>query len=78
MDKATAERLVLERWRALPRSQRASSRQALDFADGMAIWLSFDTLGNPRSNIRAWIAREFQKQAGRGPDDGAASVGVRR
>ena len=78
MDKATAEKLVLDRWRALPPGQRANIRQALDFADGMAIGLSFDTLGNPRSIIRAWVAREFQKPGAGGPADGAAAARPRR
>ena len=60
MEKAAAEKVVRERWRALPLSQRKTLDQALAFADHVAATIQFATLGNPRSIIRAWVMREFQ------------------
>ena len=60
MDKIAAEKLVIEQWRALPLAQRKTIEQALAFAETMSVQVSFDTLGNPRSIVRAWLVRELQ------------------
>lgn len=60
MEKSAAEKLVLEQWRALPVSQRKTLDQALAFADTAAATIVFDTVGNPKAIIRAWVVREFQ------------------
>lgn len=60
MDKAAAEKIVVSEWRALPLNQRKTIDQALAFAEQAAARISFDTLGNPRSIVRAWVVREFQ------------------
>lgn len=60
MDKATAEKLVIDQWRALPANQRRTLDQALAFSETVAASLSFETLGNPASIVRAWVVREFQ------------------
>ena len=60
MDKAAAETLVVGRWRSLPAAQRKTIEQAMAFAEAIAAEVSFETLGNPRSIIRAWVIRELQ------------------
>ena len=60
MQKSEAEGLVLKQWRALPPSERKTLEQALAFADRLATVVSFETVGNPKSIIRAWVVREFQ------------------
>lgn len=60
MDKAAAETLVVGRWRSLPAAQRKTIEQAMAFAEAVSAEMSFETLGNPRSIIRAWVIRELQ------------------
>lgn len=60
MDKATAEKLIIDQWRALPPAHRKTMEQALAFAEAMSSQISFDALGNPSSIIRAWVVRELQ------------------
>ena len=60
MEKAAAESLVVGRWRSLPTAQRKTIEQALAFAEAISAEVSFVTLGNPRSIIRAWVIRELQ------------------
>ena len=60
MDKAAAEKLVVTEWRALPANQRKTIDQALAFAERIGTQVAFDTLGNSRSIVRAWVVREFQ------------------
>ena len=60
MDKAAAETLVVGRWRSRPAGHRKTIEQALAFAEAVSAEVSFETLGNPRSIIRAWVIRELQ------------------
>jgi hypothetical protein len=64
VQKSEAEGLVLKQWRALPPSERKTLEQALAFADRLATVVSFETVGNPKSIIRAWVIREFQGGSG--------------
>jgi hypothetical protein len=63
MNKTDAEEEVVRRWRALPMSKRKTVDQVLAFGSSLAGEVTFDTLGDPKRIIVAWLLREFQASA---------------
>lgn len=59
MTKEEAKTEALQRWRALPVSERRTQQQAEVFAATLAEQLDFRTMGNERKVIAAWLIRDL-------------------
>ena len=60
MDKAEAERVALELWRALPAENRSDVLLAVEFARLIAHKLPFETLGDHDKIVAAWLVRDVK------------------
>ena len=64
MTKSEAETECIRRWRALPRSERATLNQATAFADSLLEEMVFPTSGDRAHFIRGWLQRDLQLRGG--------------
>ncbi|MEP7241957.1 MAG: hypothetical protein ABI697_13820 [Devosia sp.] len=64
MLKSDAERECIRRWRALPRSERATNAQAATFATALMDEIVFATSGDRYSFIRGWLQRDLHLRGG--------------
>lgn len=63
MTKDEAQREAISRWNGLPAAERKTFKQALEFAKTLEGELQFETLGNRRRIIEAWLVREYEDRA---------------
>ena len=64
MTKDEAEVECIRRWRALPRSERATLTQATAFADSLLAEIVFPTSGDRAHFIRGGVQRDLQLPGG--------------
>ena len=59
MDQQAAKAEVLKRWRALPIAKRRGFREALAFGEELGREIEFESLGDRRKMITAWLIRDL-------------------
>lgn len=64
MSKTDAEREAIQRWRALPKAERATNDQAALFARSLMDDIVFATSGDRYQFIKAWLQRDLLLRGG--------------
>ena len=64
MSKTDAEREAIQRWRALPRPERATNDQAASFARSLMDEIVFTTSGDRYQFIKGWLQRDLLLRGG--------------
>ncbi|HZY68710.1 MAG TPA: hypothetical protein VFE52_08990 [Devosia sp.] len=63
MKKTEAQAETVRRWRELPLMERQTLEQATAFAQSLHGTIEFETLGNKRKILEAWIVKELPPSA---------------